>query len=180
MPIITPDPDSPEFDSQDAAAHALADKFGSHDNAETAGVLFKTPKGKYVYSTTMPGTGDHFELRAAMPKGHSLAGIVHSHPSDEPSSQVFSPDDLHIADSLKVPSYVRFLHDSSTRVYTPGKTQLQSMTMPGQAKFPVKVAKGDDVPFPQAPVVPPPATSPDMSPLVAANPPPNPMAPLAP
>lgn len=179
MPIITPDPDSPEFDSQDAAAHALADKFGLHDNKETAGLLFKTPKGKYVYSTTLAGTGDHFELRAAMPKGHALAGIVHSHPSDEPSSQVFSTDDLGVADQLKIPSYVRFIHDNSTRKYVPGQTEIQHMTLPGQAKFPVKVARGDDVPLPQLPAAPIPGP-PDMTPLAAANPPPNPMAPLAP
>lgn len=179
MPVVTPDPDSPEFDTQDAAAHALADRFGSKQNErETAGLLFKTPKGKFVYSTTLPGTGDHFELRGMMPKGHSLAGIVHSHPSDEPSSQVFSTDDIGIAENLKVPSYVRFLHDSSTRKYVPGQTQTQRMTLPGQAKFPVKVSRGDDVPV-MAPPAPAPGP-PDMAPLAAANPPPNPMAPLAP
>lgn len=173
MPVVVPDPKSPEFDTQHAAARALADAFAAAGNAETAGVLYKNTAGKFVYSTTMPGTGDKFELRVGMPKGHTLAGIVHSHPSDEPSSQVFSPDDINVAETLKVPSYVRFLHDSTTRVYSPGQTKTQRMTMPGYAKFPVKVAAGDDVPTPQ-PVIAPqaPATVDATTPAPAQAPPP--------
>jgi hypothetical protein len=124
MPVIIPDTDSPEFDTTAAAAHALAAKFKSQkdDNKETAGILYKKPNGKFVYSTTLHGTGDHFELQAGLPKGHAIAGILHTHPTDAIESQVFSPDDINIAKHLNVPSYVNFLHDGSLRVYTPGKT----------------------------------------------------------
>jgi hypothetical protein len=178
MPVIMPDTESPEFDTTAAAAHALSAKFKSQkdDNKETAGILYKKPNGKFVYSTTLHGTGDHFELQAGLPKGHSIAGILHTHPTDAIESQVFSPDDINIAKHLNVPSYVNFLHDGSMRVFTPGKTMTQSMR-PSGSSFSLNVAHGDVVP-PPAPIQAPA----DTQPAVAAAPPdtqPPPLPPFA-
>ena len=152
MPLILPDPTSPEYDTTDAAAHVLANLFAKGGNNETAGILYKTPSGKYVYSTTLQGDGDHFELRAGVPKGHSIAGIVHTHPTDDPASQVFSQNDIDVASQLKVPSYVRFLHDNSTRKFVPGVTKAEYTPVSGSVRG-QHTAKGIDVPA----TVPPPA-----------------------
>lgn len=168
MPLVLPDPTSPEYDTTDAAAHALANLFAQGGNNETAGLLYKTPSGKFVYSTSLPGTADHFELHAGVPKGHSIAGIVHTHPTDDPASQVFSQNDIDVAGQLKVPSYVRFLHDNSTRKYTPGVTKAERTAVSGSIAG-QKTARGDDVP---APLPPAPA-----SPAVAADPTTPPQAP---
>lgn len=139
---VTLDPASPSFDSTDLAASALADKFGGDTKAalETAGVILHGPDGKYRYSTSVGGRDDSFQLAAQIPKGHTLAAIVHTHPGKDVAGQVFSPNDLKMAEQLKLPSYVRFLNDGSTRMYQPGKTATQSMA---SGRFRIKVAKGD-------------------------------------
>lgn len=139
---VTLDPTSPPYDSADLAATALADKFGGDKKSqlETAGVIFQGPDGKYRYSSSIGGRDDSFQLAAQIPKDHTLAALVHTHPGADAAGQVFSPNDLKMAQQLKLPSYVRFLNDGSTRMYQPGKTATQNMP---KGRFSVKVAKGD-------------------------------------
>jgi hypothetical protein len=142
---ITLDPTSPGFDTADAAAHALASSFGGDSGGlETAGVIYQCPDGKFRYSTSIGGRDDSFELAAQIPKGYTLAAIVHTHPGKDAQGQVFSPNDLKVAQSLKLPSYVRFLNDNSLRRYVAGQTPTQSMNING-ARFGSKVARGDPV-----------------------------------
>lgn len=151
MPKITLDPDSPAHDTLDAAARALSGKFNKKSGNETAGMLFKDPDGKYRYSVTAPGSEDKFELHIAVPKGYSVAGIVHSHPGIDERGQVFSPNDLDIAHQLKVPSYVNFLKDDSMRRYTPGVSKIQPMDNVG-SRMPLHVSMGDPLdPLPPLP-----------------------------
>ena len=140
---ITVDPSSPKFDTIDQAAKALSEKFGatSRNINEQAGVLFKSPDGKFQYSTGIGGSDDNFALAAQIPDQFSLAGIVHTHPGQTSDSQVFSPHDLDVANQLKLPSYVRFLKDGSTRKYIPGTTATQQFRQSGS--MPTKVAHGD-------------------------------------
>lgn len=158
---ITLDPESPAFDTPDQAASALADKFKSDKDAvlEKAGVLFKGPDGKFRYSTSIQGQDDRFALAAQVPQGHQMAGIVHSHPGKDREGQVFSPNDVGTAEQLKVPSFVRFLNDGSTRKYTPGKTKTQKMSLAGNPYAGVKVAQGD--PLDEPPTAPPAAPAQD-------------------
>lgn len=140
---LTIDPNSPHYDSLDDAATAFAATFPNKGD-ETAGMLYKDVDGKYRYSTAMPGTDEHFQLTAAVPKGASLGAIVHSHPGADQLGQVFSPNDLKTADQLKLPSYVRFLQADALRVYRPGVTKTERMMMP-ESKFTQVVARGDPV-----------------------------------
>jgi hypothetical protein len=144
---ITLDPTSQPYETADQAATALADNFKSKKTPglETAGFVLKDVDGKFRYSTYVGGTDDHFEFAAQLPRGYSLAAIVHAHPGKDAAGQVFSPDDLEMADKLKIPSYVRFLNDGSTRSYTPGKTAMQNMP---SGRFVRKVARGDDLALP--------------------------------
>lgn len=142
--IVTPDDASPSYQLPDQAADAISKDFGSKD-IEQAGVVFKKPDGTYSYSTVAPSQqADTFALRARMPQGYSLAAIVHSHPGNDADGQVFSGNDLDVADQLKVPSFVRFNKDNSIRKYTPGvtKTQRQRMVSSMQSQ---RTAQGDPI-----------------------------------
>jgi hypothetical protein len=144
-PPLILDQNSPAFSSADAAAHAYSSNMGKKgDTGEKAGVILKDPEGKYRYSTTLDGTNDNFELHAAIPKGYTFAGIMHSHPGNDARGQVFSPDDIHTSTNLKVPSYISFLESGEVRKYVPGQTKTQQIADP-TSRMPLNVAKGDDL-----------------------------------
>jgi GNAT superfamily N-acetyltransferase len=143
--VVMLDPKSPEFDTLDQAARGLTDTFDPKAGRERAGAIVKTPAGKYVYTTTIDAGQDHFNMRARFPKDHAFAGIVHNHPGDEDLGQLFSPNDLQTADTLKVPSYVYFDRDQSVRKYVPGTTKTRTMNDPSHPHFNMKVADGDAV-----------------------------------
>lgn len=150
-PAVTLDPNSPTFKTPDGAADAVSQGFAQQPG-EQAAVVIRRPDGTYGYSTTTSQQQEGFTLRALLPKGHTLAAIVHSHPGDDDRGQVFSTDDLNTAAQLNVPSYIRFDHDNSIRKYTPGTTKTQKTTMSGD-KFGVNTAVGDPI-APEAPPVP--------------------------
>jgi hypothetical protein len=101
---------------------------GSSVANEQAAVIFKRPDGSHVYSTVAPQvTHDTFALRAQMPKGYTLSGIVHSHPGTDGDAYKFSPNDLDVANKLGVPSYIRFLGNNQMRKYVPGSTKTQTV-----------------------------------------------------
>lgn len=143
------DPKSPAYDSVDEASRALAATFPDREH-ETAGMVYKSADGKYRFSTTISGSGDHFALQAAVPAGASLAAIVHSHPGNDALGQRFSQDDIETANKLKLPSYVRFLDRNSVRAYRPGITKTQDMPMSG-SKFSQRVSRGDPLSDDQGP-----------------------------
>lgn len=121
---VTLDPNSPVFQTPDAAADAISQGFKGKN--EQAAAIIKRPDGTYGYSTvTPPQTETNFALRLQLPQGHALAGIVHNHPGTDSAGQVFSPDDINVANQLKVPSFIRFNKDSSIRQYIPGVTATQ-------------------------------------------------------
>lgn len=141
IPKISIDPNSPAFENMDEAARAFAATF-PNDGSETAGMLYKDTDGQFRYSTSIPGTDEHFKFGALVPKGVSLGAIVHSHPGKDQLGQVFSPDDLDMANQMKLPSYIRFLNADDLRVYRPGVTKTEKMPMEG-TRFGVTVARGD-------------------------------------
>lgn len=143
---ITIDPKSEKYISLDGAAKACAALF-PNGAGETAGVVFKDPAGQFLCSTTVPGSADHFEFRVGVPRGVSLGAILHSHPGKDAYGQVFSPDDIKMANQLKLPSYVRFMDANDTRVYRPGVTATEKMPLAGN-KFGAIVARGDPLTLP--------------------------------
>lgn len=89
-------------------------------------------------------------MKAQMPKGWKISGIVHSHPGQDDAGQLFSPQDLAAAKQVGTPSYIRFLKDDSIRRYTPGKTQTQlySPNGEGHTLTGIRVSKGDPLDAP--------------------------------
>lgn len=116
------DPQTEWDDELDSSAGKALSGITGPAQTEQAGVLFQRPDGKYGRSTTIASTQhDHFKLRAQVPQGHKIAGIFHTHLGSDRNAQFFSPDDIEMANQLKVPSYIRFA-DGSVRKYVPGKT----------------------------------------------------------
>lgn len=84
-----------------------------------------------------PGGND--ELRVSIPRGDSVAGLFHTHTIQ--SAKNFSPTDIDVADSMKLPSYMGHVPSGVLQVYNPsGKLG----------------ARTSVVPDPPAPTVPPP------------------------
>lgn len=121
-PAAVLDPQT-EWDSDlDSSAGKALSGIAGPAKTEQAGVLFQRPDGQYGRSTTIASTQhDHFKLSAQVPQGHKIAGIFHTHLGSDRNAQFFSPDDIEMANQLKVPSYIRFA-DGSVRKYVPGKT----------------------------------------------------------
>lgn len=121
-PAAALDPQTEWDDELDSSAGKALSGIASPAKVEQAGVLFQRPDGKYGRSTTIASTQhDHFKLSAQVPQGHKIAGIFHTHLGSDRNAQFFSPDDIEMANQLKVPSYIRFA-DGSVRKYVPGKT----------------------------------------------------------
>lgn len=158
-PKVKIDPNSPVFDTVDAAADARSRDFSSNPNEQIA-VVVRRPDGKYVYSGTAPGRNDSSSLTALLPKGHTLAGIVHSHPGQEQSAGVFSPGDIATAGALKLPSYVRFGHDNSIRKFVPDKTKTTILAGADPEQGVLRVSYGDPLDLPQTAAPPAPTQPP--------------------
>ena len=140
IPLAAYDPTSISSPTLDEAAKALIAAFPKTPNVEQSGLLYRNTDGTYGYS--IPVTQNEskgFALRA----DHPFAAIVHTHPTDDPASQVFSPNDVSTADRLKVPSYIQFMADGSVRKYVPGHTSTKAYAEPNTRFSVGKTAIGD-------------------------------------
>lgn len=148
FPIVTPHEQSPLFDNLDQAAHSVCATFDTKSKVEQSAALFKQAGGKYVYSAPVTNEDhDNFGMRVQLPKGVTLAGVVHSHLGTDDLGQYFSPNDINIAHQLNIPSYICFARDNSVRRYTPGQTSTAYLRGYG-----THVAKGDALNLPSDPV----------------------------
>jgi uncharacterized protein DUF4329/JAB domain-containing protein similar to deubiquitination enzymes len=146
MPTAALDPTSPWLPDLDTVVMEAIKRSGDIANNEQSGVIFKNSEGQYAYSIPLTSARqDDFALRAQIQKGHSLAAIWHSHPGEDDLAGYFSPQDLAMADQLKLPSYIRFNKDGSVRRYTPGKSATTSVNR-GTGKFDqAKVSRGEPI-----------------------------------
>ncbi len=152
LPIASLDPSAAWHPDADAAAFAafktLPKDITGKRTVESAGVLYSNDNGEHSYSAPITqNQHDGFGLRAQVQKGHKIAGIYHNHPGDDGDGQVFSPNDIAVANQLKVPSYIYFEHDGTVRKYVPGQTQTTTR-YPAGSRNPVKVSRGDPVNLP--------------------------------
>jgi hypothetical protein len=151
------DPKSPAYDTTHDAARAIGDTF-SDNTGEQAAAIIKGADGKYRYTTDIGGSQDHFDMRVGLHKGETLAGIMHSHPGTDSNANVFSPDDIGMANQLKVPSYVKFDNQNQIRMFVPGVTKTRAMPDPSYHTGNIQVSDGDPLPPPPKPNTTPPDT----------------------
>jgi hypothetical protein len=107
----------------DEAAHRAFDGIKGARAIENAGFIVQNADGKFAYSSPVTQNNhDSFSLRAQIQQGHRLVGLYHTHPGTDSDASLFSPDDVNVANQLKVPSYIMTPEDGIVRRYTPGKS----------------------------------------------------------
>jgi len=129
------------YDDIDSAANAFYGSIGDYDHkAEQSGAIYSDHDGKYHYSVPMAQADDNFKMRVAQNENAKLAAIFHTHP-DASQSMLFSPQDVQVAQQLKVPSYIHFEHDGSLKKYIPGVTPVTRESV--GSSLGAKVSKGE-------------------------------------
>ncbi len=118
------------FRTPDEAAVSALNKIND-EKYETGGVIYKNGQGYYSFSEPK-GSEDvgHFMAEARIPKSATPAAIYHSHPgygADEKMAENFSPDDIDVANKMKLLSYIRAMSSGNIKKFEPGKTKIESV-----------------------------------------------------
>lgn len=122
--VWTPDKDT-------AAQAALANAQQQNLSREVGGALFKNADGEYCYSIPVGGAqSDHIAFAVPKQDGITPAGIYHTHPlgGNEAQNDQFSPDDVDMANRLKMTSYIKALTNGVVKRYDPGVTPTESVS----------------------------------------------------
>jgi hypothetical protein len=145
-PVAALDPTARWLPDLDAAVGEAIHASGkTSDSAEQSGVIYKNADGNFAPSIPLQSARhDSFALRAQVSKGQSIAAIWHSHPGNDEFAGYFSPNDLKVADQLRVPSFIRFNSNGAIRRYTPGETRTSKIALPG-SRTQITVARGEAV-----------------------------------
>lgn len=95
---------------------------------EFISLVYQTPGGEFRFVAPQGGKSNRYvKQKLAYPKDAKLMAIVHNHPgADEVDGyagmhSAFSPDDIQMARTLKLPSYIVFGRDMSMRRFDPAK-----------------------------------------------------------
>jgi hypothetical protein len=115
---------------------------------ELGGVLFRDAKNFYSYSDPSGNAKTRqFEARVKIPPGQKLAGIYHTHPAQgmhDPEGERFSPNDVAIADAMKLVSYIKAIGSGNIRKYHPGVSKTRQHRDPNsKAGGRGKVSEGE-------------------------------------
>lgn len=105
------------------AATATREKFANKGEAIS---LVYQKDGKF-YFTEPQGQDETASVRGEfkIPKGATLAHIIHNHPDGTGDNTYFSPGDIEMATQLKIPSAIIFGADPHISIYTPGVTPVE-------------------------------------------------------
>ena len=89
------------------------------EGREYAGRIYRNPDGTYSYTPPNAGTKDS-SIIGSWPDGTKNSGMYHTHGADDPDywNEIFSKDDIDIADSENVSSYLG-TPSGSFQIYTP-------------------------------------------------------------
>lgn len=128
VPLAVLDPTCQWTDNKDQQAITGLSNASQVDHSrELGGAIFQNPQGQYCYSIPVGGTeAGHFQLRAQSTPALKLAGIYHTHPAGGGEDSSFSPDDVNMANQLKLTSYIKALKDGTVKRYDPGVTPTQA------------------------------------------------------
>lgn len=126
-----------------AAMAALSSAQQQKQNSEWAGGVFQNGQGQYQYTVPQAGSESHFDLKLSVPKEDKLSALYHTHPKydangqdvGQKSDEMFSPNDVQVADQLKVPSFIWTGYDGKNREYVPGQTPTKDVYVPGNDDY---------------------------------------------
>jgi len=112
------------FSSSDEAAISALNKI-SDKQYETGGIIFS--EGDKFFASEPQGQkkAGQFQARVTIPAAAKLAGIYHSHPGrqDDSDAELFSTDDIDVANRMKMLSFIKALDSGNIRKYEPGKSR---------------------------------------------------------
>jgi len=130
------------FQSSDEAAKYALNSV-TDPTYELGGVVFQDPQGLYTTSEPVGNkrTGK-FEATVRIPKGSKAVGLFHTHPGDPSLSETFSSDDVHVADTLKMLSYIRAMESGQIKKYEPGVSRIDTA---GTGLKRTKISRGDTI-----------------------------------
>ena len=117
------------FSSPDEAAINALNKI-AEKKYETGGILYS--EGDKFYASEPQGQkkAGQFQAKVSIPAGAKLAGIYHTHPGrqDDSDAELFSTDDVDVANRMKMQSYIRALDSGNIRRYDPGKSRTRPLS----------------------------------------------------
>jgi hypothetical protein len=105
-----------------ALSAAITDMRSMPDQTkEYATALIQTDE-RIIYAPIVAGDNDSFKLSVSLHKGDKIVALLHTHPGTNSSTRMFSPQDISMAQQLKVPSYIYLITDGTTMRYAPGSS----------------------------------------------------------
>jgi Domain of unknown function (DUF4329) len=123
----------PTLDAAALAAESACESMSWHSGNEFGGVLLERD-GRYVYSIAQTsGLASHLDIRASFTSEYKLVGLYHTHPQgfDGEVTRWFSVEDVRVATTLRVPSYIGIEYEHDVRKFIPGATRTTLETSPG-------------------------------------------------
>ncbi|RUO37075.1 hypothetical protein CWE15_11750 [Aliidiomarina taiwanensis] len=120
------------YETIDAAAEAglgYAKSIGN-ENTEYGGGIVKVGERFWFSEAVTTGQGAAFGATVVIPKGGSLVGMYHTHPSGS-ASLLFSQHDVRFAESTGLRSYVGNYQDNAIRYYDPSSMSPSSIRYQG-------------------------------------------------
>lgn len=118
-----------DFATLDEAMYEAAQAArSSRENRKEAMSVVYEHNGRFYFTEPQSQENDE-RVRAdvKIPRSARVAGIVHNHPPGKDNDK-FSPTDVEMAETLKVPSLIIYGDDASKeptmRLFTPGKTKM--------------------------------------------------------
>lgn len=135
-------------DPNEAAVKSLA-KIKDTRN-ELGGLIWQEPDGRYYASEPAGNERTRkFEVRVKLPKGAIPNALYHSHPPEgdhDLEGELFSPDDVDIADRMKLASYIKAMASGNIRRYEPGKSKTEPAPRSGsKSGGRGRVSRGDQI-----------------------------------
>jgi hypothetical protein len=109
-------------DTQDEALGEALSAIVKQDHLysnEYATAIIKTASG-YMFAPLTKGDDDSFTLRVSLHKGDKLVALLHSHPGDNKSTEIFSRNDVEVATKMNLPSYIYIVKSKQVKEYIPG------------------------------------------------------------
>lgn len=123
------------------AALAAREKYGNQSEAMS---LVYEKDGKFYFTEPLAQgvkKGHSVKVTVQIPKG-GLRYIVHNHP-DGHDNNLFSTNDIKMAEKFGVPSAIIFGAEPTIRTFTPGRTATEFIKRPA-SRQPLRVSRGDE------------------------------------
>lgn len=94
---------------------------------EWAGVVIQHVDGSLSITAPAVSNEFNFRLHVSLQPGDRITVVYHTHPGYQSEAQVFSTDDIDVANKLHVVSYILFEKTGQIRRYVPNLTETSTL-----------------------------------------------------